>query len=177
MTETAENNLSTKDIAGDKTLTYLLRKPSASDAQQIFALVANNPPLDPNSLYCNLLQCSHFADTAVVCVADEKVVAFMTGYLKPGQSNELFVWQMAVDQSMRGQGVAGKMLQFLCDKWQPTYIETTITEANTASAAVFTRFVQRTDSVLSKSILFDKDAHFSGRHDSEILYRIGPITY
>lgn len=156
---------------------FLLRPAVPEDALSIHQMVESNPPLDPNSLYCNLLQCSHFADTSVAVELDGQLVAFMTGYLKPAAPEVLFVWQMAVSSECRGNGLAGVMLEQLVARHKPQYIETSVTESNKASSSVFERFVQKRSVELSKSTLFDRDTHFGGRHDSEILYRIGPISY
>src|SRR5690625_5758066 len=50
----------------------LFRKPSAKDGYPLHELVAASPPLDPNSAYCNLLQCTHFADTAVAVLQEDR---------------------------------------------------------------------------------------------------------
>lgn len=156
---------------------FLLRPAAPEDALSVHKMVEDNPPLDPNSLYCNLLQCSHFADTSVAVELDGQLVAFMTGYIKPHESDVLFVWQMAVSSECRGHGLAGVMLNQLVQRHKPRFIETTVTESNKASSSVFERFVQKRAVELSKTTLFDRDKHFGGRHDSEILYRIGPISY
>merc|ERR1712169_161542 len=41
---------------------FSFRKPVSTDGSDVFALVERCKPLDVNSMYCNLLQCSHFAD-------------------------------------------------------------------------------------------------------------------
>ena len=69
------------------------RVPTASDGAALHQLVANCPPLDPNSFYCNLLQCSHFADTAVAVEYEGKLVGFISGYIPPGKPDTLFVWR------------------------------------------------------------------------------------
>lgn len=160
-----------------KSKTFILRTATPEDAFSIHTLVADNPPLDPNSLYCNLLQCSHFADTSVVAESDGELVAFMTAYIKPSTTDELFVWQMAVAEQSRGHGLAGLMLENLVKRHEPRFIETTITDSNKASSAVFDKFIQSRSLNLTKSVLFDKHKHFAGKHDSEVLYRIGPISY
>ena len=39
-----------------------LRVPTAEDGSAIWELVRSCKPLDENSMYCNLLQCDHFAE-------------------------------------------------------------------------------------------------------------------
>jgi L-2,4-diaminobutyric acid acetyltransferase len=55
------------------------------------------------------------------------------------------------------------------------YIETTITEANTASWRLFGSIAKTFSAKLESSIMFDRDTHFAGKHDSEFLIRIGPL--
>src|SRR5690554_486165 len=89
-------SLETKCSMPDQKLEVCVRKPTAMDGMNVHRLIAQCPPLDPNSVYCNLLQCSHFADTAVLVEAQGEVVAFMSGYVKPTDAQVLFVWQVAV---------------------------------------------------------------------------------
>ena len=41
------------------------RMPNAADGPAVSQLIASSPPLDTNSAYCNLLQCTDFAETCV----------------------------------------------------------------------------------------------------------------
>ena len=81
-----------------------LRQPTATDGANLFELVAQCPPLDGNSMYCNLLQCSHFADTSVAAETDGELVGFISAYRVPERRDTLFVWQVAVGASARGRG-------------------------------------------------------------------------
>src|SRR5690606_27480359 len=45
---------------------FHLRRPIAADGPAITRLIAACPPLDSNAAYCNLLQCTHFADFCIV---------------------------------------------------------------------------------------------------------------
>lgn len=155
-----------------------LRRPTAEDGRHLHALVAANPPLDPNSLYCNLLQCTHFADTAVAAFKGGQLIGFVSGYIPPGQPHVLFVWQLVVDKAGRGQGLAKRLLraQLGADACRHvTHIHTTITPDNQASWGVFKSLASEWGADLSSAVHFDKDAHFGGEHDSEHLVEIGPI--
>jgi len=91
--------------------TVVLRRPTDGDGYNLHQLVARCQPLDTNSVYCNLLQCSDFADTAIAAEnAQGELVGFISGYRPPARPDTLFVWQVAVDSSMRGQGLALRML-------------------------------------------------------------------
>src|SRR5690606_38319555 len=106
-----------------------LRRPTPEDGFQLNRLVAVSPPLDTNSVYCNLLQCTHFADTAVAADLNGKLVGFISGYIPPNKPDTLFVWQVVIAETMRGQGLANQMMQHLMLRLASRslrFIETTI---------------------------------------------------
>lgn len=146
----------------------------------MFRLVEQCAPLDPNSMYCNLLQCKHFSDTSVAAVMGDELVSFTSGYLLPGRNDTLFLWQIAVGEKARGKGLATRMVMDILGRphcRDIRYIETTITESNRASWALFRKIAGLLDSAkLNTSVMFDRKTHFADQHDSEILVRIGPFT-
>jgi len=159
-----------------------LRPPTPNDGASVFRLIGRCPPLDTNSMYCNLLQCSHFAGTSVAAVqsvdSKEELVGFISAYLLPEREDTLFIWQVAVDERARGIGLAGNMLKQILDRPQCnkiTHLETTITESNKASWALFESLTNKLETTLQKSIMFDQDKHLAGEHDTEFLARIGPL--
>lgn len=155
-----------------------LRKPSAEDGFAVHQLIEHSPPLDTNSTYCNLLQCSHFAATSVAAFIGDELVGFISGYLVPDRPNTLFIWQVAVSPVVRGRGLATRMIQHILARdncQQVSHLETTITEDNQASWALFERVAESYAADLSKSKFFDKERHFQNLHDSEILVTIGPL--
>jgi L-2,4-diaminobutyric acid acetyltransferase len=146
---------------------------------EVFRLVERCPPLDANSSYCNFLQCGHFAQTSVAAEMNGELVGFISGYKKPEQPDTLFVWQVAVDERARGQGLASKMLLHILQRpncQSVNHLETTITEDNKGSWALFERLAKTLTADLNSSIFLDKQKHFDGLHDSEALVRIGPFT-
>ena len=155
-----------------------LSKPSAADGFGVSQLIGRCPPLDTNSTYCNLLQCHHFSETCVIAKKDEEVVGFISAYLRPDRPTTLFVWQVAVDQQVRGQGLAQRMLTNLFSRpllKDVQFLETTITPDNLASEYLFRRFAQHLDVPIKKSVQYERIAHFGGQHGEEILHRLGPI--
>lgn len=161
---------------------YELRAPSDTDGGYVHRLVAACPPLDANSVYCNLLQCSHFSATSVGAYYGDELAGFMSGYLVPKTdgtaSDTLFVWQVAVSADHRGQGLGSRMLQSLLHRDVCTnvhFIETTITEDNEASWALFRRTAKTLDAPLNSSVKFDRDTHFLGEHATEMLVKVGPF--
>ncbi len=154
--------------------------PTSTDGAAVHALVASTPPLDPNSLYCNLLQCSHFAATSIKAVQNRQIVGFISGYRLPEQPQTLFIWQVAVAAQARGQGLAGQMLMRLVQRtgqaMPVTHIETTITPDNVASWALFKSLARRLNAPWQSQVLFSRDAHFDGKHADEHCLRIGPFA-
>ncbi len=154
------------------------RQPVAEDGVAVHRLIERCTPLDPNSLYCNLLQTTHFAETSVLAERDGELAAFLSGYVKPGEPEVLFVWQIAVAEKWRGQGLAQCMLKTLLQRPKLRaiqFLETSITPSNQASAKLFRRFAAEHQAALTTSVLFSKAAHFAGTHDDEVLFRIGPF--
>ncbi|UJF24500.1 diaminobutyrate acetyltransferase [Suttonella sp. R2A3] len=156
----------------------LFRQPTVEDGAAVHDLIAACKPLDENSLYCNLLQCSHFADSAVLAERDGEVVGFVSAYHLPEQPKTLFVWQIAVSKSARGQGLASRILDEAIARGKQrgaTHLHTTITPDNEASWATFRKLADRLNTELNHKPFFERDKHFAGRHDTEELLIIGPF--
>ncbi len=155
-----------------------VEKPNSEDGLDVHALVERCPPLDPNSSYCNLLQVTHFKETCSIARKRNEVVGFVSGYRLPDQPETLFVWQVAVDESARGHGLAFRMVQSILNRVQNKnikYIQSTITGDNNASWALFNKLARHYDLTVNKSIQFDEERHFKGLHATEYLAEIGPI--
>jgi len=155
-----------------------LTQPTAELGAQVWQLIANCPPLDTNSMYCNLLQTSHFAETAVAAMLDNEVVGFVSGYRIPQRPDSLFVWQVAVGEKARGQGLATQMLKAILSRpanQDIKRIETTITPDNRASWALFEGLAKKLDTEISSSVMFDKTTHFADQHTTEMLVKVGPF--
>jgi L-2,4-diaminobutyric acid acetyltransferase len=157
----------------------ILREPQEDEGHKVHKLISACPPLDTNSMYCNLLQCAHFAGTSVIAVDQHnEALGFISGYLKPGQNDTLFIWQVAVSEAARGQGLAKSMLKHILMRpalSAVAHIETTITDNNPGSWALFGSIAQALNAPLTRSVYFAKDTHFNGSHDTENLVRIGPF--
>lgn len=153
------------------------RIPVAADGPAMHALVERCKPLDLNSRYCYLILCEHFAATSVVAQCDGEIVALITAYILPQRRDTLFVWQIAVDERFRGQGIARKMLRHLLGRQalkNVRYIEATVNPSNHASRSLFQALARTCASELSESLLFASDLFGQG-HEQENLLRVGPI--
>jgi L-2,4-diaminobutyric acid acetyltransferase len=156
-----------------------LRAPRSTDGMAIHRLIERCKPLDENSLYCNLLQASHFRDTSVVAEGpDGELLGFISGYLLPERDDTLFVWQVAVSADARGMGLGKKMLRKLVERNPDqaiSFLHTTVTPDNDASWGMFKSFAKELDAPLETTVMFASDVHFRGEHDDEVLLQIGPF--
>ena len=152
-----------------------LRPPNKSDGMSVYWLIEQSPPLDTNSSYCNLLQCFHFADTSVIAEKNNSVLGFISGYRIPEKNDVLFIWQVAVSNEARGQGLGKMMLRELINRTQCNYLNTSITEGNEASWNLFSSIADEFKTEKKRSTMFDRHRHFANQHDTEYLLEIGPF--
>ncbi|MBC7723392.1 MAG: diaminobutyrate--2-oxoglutarate transaminase [Burkholderiaceae bacterium] len=157
----------------------VVRRPVIDDGADAWGIARDSGTLDLNSSYAYLLYFRDFAETCRVAVVDGVVAGFLMGNRPPERPETLFVWQIAVDERFRGRGIAGLMLDDLAadPTLSPpvTMIETTITDDNPASQALFRAFAKRRgDSPLTVTPLLEA-THFPDGHHAEPLYTIGPL--
>ncbi|WGV98656.1 diaminobutyrate acetyltransferase [Vibrio sp. YMD68] len=150
-------------------------EPSVEDGSDVSHLIAACPPLDVNSSYCHFLQSMHFSQTCVLARYDGDIAGFVSAYRKPDEPSTLFVWQVAVAPRFRGKGLASSMLDELLSRDHLSSInsvETTITEKNDASWAVFQKLDKSNGERGEVSTFLEKKTHFKGKQDTEYLYQI-----
>lgn len=156
------------------------RKPVLADAPAVAELVRDCPELDNNSQYAYILLCQHFAETCVVGENGERIVGFLSAYRPPPQRGTVvFVWQVAVHHSARGQGIAGSLLDELLKRdacADVEYLDATITPSNEPSRALFRSLARRHETGCETSPLFSAEL-FGGEehHEPEDLFHIGPF--
>ena len=158
-----------------RTALPVLRQPSAKDGAEIWKLVRACKPLDENSMYCNLLQCDHFAETCVLAEISGKPVGWVSAYVMPNQPDTLFVWQVAVSSEARGRGLGALMLNDILRRTQcddVSRLQTTITADNEASWALFRKFARLQGSKLDIEPYYTQGLHFQERHKTENLVTI-----
>lgn len=156
----------------------MFRHPSIQDAPKIWKLVKDSGTLDLNSTYCYLILCEHFKDTCLVADDSNELLAFVTGYRPPASQNSLFVWQIAVAEKARGQGLALAGLKELLRRnahHEVSFLETTVSSSNTASRALFTALAKDLNTKLIETPGFDKTLFPRGNHESEPFLRLGPF--
>jgi L-2,4-diaminobutyric acid acetyltransferase len=154
------------------------RKPRVSDGPDIYDLVTRSKPLDVNSRYNYLLLCSHFAETCAVVESEGSVLAFISAYCPPQQSDTLFVWQVAVDASLRGQGIAKRLIRHLLDRpnlQHIRFVEATVNPSNDASRNLFRSLARESQCDIKDSLFYSIEDFGGDAHEEEILLRVGPI--
>ncbi|WP_397544261.1 diaminobutyrate acetyltransferase [Roseovarius salis] len=164
------------DDQSSASLTF--RAPTSGDGADVWDLIRKSGPLDENSMYCNMVQCDHFADTCVIAELDGEIVGWISAFIPPDEPDALFVWQVAVGESARGRGVAKKMLDQLFERpacAEVTKLKTTITADNDASWALFNSFADNMDAELDHEPHYKEDAHFGGKHATEYMVTISDI--
>ncbi|WP_435971887.1 diaminobutyrate acetyltransferase [Streptomyces sp. Qhu_M48] len=155
--------------------------PTIADGAELWRIARGSGELDLNSPYSYLLWCRDFADTtAVARDTSGRPIGFVTGYLRPDAPETLFVWQIAVEDSHRGSGVAGTLLDALSARVAAEHgisrVEATVTPGNLASDRLFRSYARRHGAHLTQEVLFPSASFPSAGHESEVLYRIGPVA-
>ncbi|WP_300014756.1 diaminobutyrate acetyltransferase [Pseudonocardia sp.] len=150
--------------------------PLVADAVSMWEIAAASRVLDVKPRYAYALMCRDFSATSIVARLGDRVVGYVTGYLRPDAPDTLFVWQVAVHADARGRRAAATMLDELVSRVRATFLETTITADNDASIALFSGLAQRRGAGMERTELFD-GAVLGADHDPEFLYRIGPMTH
>ena len=156
-----------------------LRNPNINDGSIIWELIRDCKPLDLNSSYLYLLLCQHFSETCFVAERDSQLVGFVSAYKLPKLANVIFIWQIAVHESMRGQGLAKLLLRRLLQQsccQDIKYIETTVLPSNEAAKNLFYSFAREFNIACKENPFFAKE--FFPReegHEEEILFQLGPL--
>lgn len=145
----------------------------------MWRLARDSGSLDLNPPYTYLLCCHQFHDTSIVARFDGEVVGFLTGFREQRSPETVFFWQLAVDDSQRGTGLARTMVDTLTTRVAEQgarYITLSVTPDNHASNALFRSLAERWNVQLTTSWLFEKDVFPSETtHEPEQHFRIGPF--
>lgn len=157
----------------------VLGAPGVRHGAAIHRLVDACRPLDLNSTYAYLLLCEHFAETCVHAEHSGRTVGFISAYRVPQRADVIFVWQVAVAEDMRGQGLARAMLRELLSR--PALrgcccLETTVSPSNEPSRRVFHGLARELRAPVTERVLFSERDFGGEHHERETLIRIGPFA-
>lgn len=161
-----------------KTKELHFRKTNKDDGASVFGLIKDTGVLDLNSSYSYLMWCEIFSETSIVVEMEGETVGFISGFIHPDKSNTLFIWQVAVHESGRGEGLATKMLfQLLkreaCENIE--YVEATVSPSNIPSQQLFFGLAKKLDTNCILTDYFLSNDFPQTGHEDEQLYKIGPV--
>ncbi len=116
--------------------------------------------------------------TCVVAVQNQRIIGFVSAFRSPQSVDTLFVWQIAVDASIRGKGLGKKLLQELlgrkaCENIH--YLQTTIAPSNYASQSLFKGLARDLNCSVQVTNYFSADLFPEPGHEAEQQYQIGPF--
>ncbi|HET7568968.1 MAG TPA: diaminobutyrate acetyltransferase [Gammaproteobacteria bacterium] len=152
-----------------------IRRAVPADGGRMYELVRASDALETNTAYCYLLMARHFGDTCLIAERGDELLGFVMGYRPPRQPDTAFVWQIGVAAAARGQGIAGRLLDALVGTIGARFLEASVGESNAPSRALFTGFARRHDATLESDADFINATEFPGEHETEKLFRIGPL--
>lgn len=158
---------------------FTFEMPVEEQSQEIWGLIKNTKTLDLNSCYSYLLLCKYFPETCVVAKSENIVVGFISAFHPPEKPDILFVWQVAVDSSVRRHGLGLNMLKHLlarksCNKIR--YLEITVNPSNRAAYSLYYRLADDLNTSCEETICFPSWLFPGAQHEDEIMLRIGPLS-
>lgn len=119
----------------------------------------------------------YFTGTCAVVEVNGDILAFVTAYIPPSNPDTLFVWQIAVASSLRGQGVARQLIDHVLKRpglSHVRFVEATVNPSNEASRSLFASLARAYETTLSEACIFPETLFHDG-HEQENLLRIGPF--
>ncbi|RXJ00385.1 diaminobutyrate acetyltransferase [Anaerobacillus alkaliphilus] len=158
--------------------TIRIEKPKVTDGALMWNLVKQST-LDNNSPYKYIMMCDYFKETCVVVKQDEKLLGFITAFIPPEQQDVIFVWQVGVDPSQRGKGIASKMLAELIRRpacKNVRYLEATVTPSNQASQSLFRGLARKKHTECAVKTCYSAKLFPTNDHEEELLFRVGPLS-
>lgn len=155
-----------------------IKHPQKEDGEKVWKLIKNTGGLDLNTSYCYFMLCDYFKKSCAIAVdsSTDKILGFISTYTKPEDDKTLFVWQVAVDPAGQGQGISKKLLHYVIQADENIqHIETTVGPDNAASDGLFRSIARQYNASIDKEVYLDKTNFTEGEHETELLYKIGPL--
>lgn len=154
------------------------RSATLEDGSALWRLIRDAGTLELNSSYFYLVFAADFGDTCLLAEQNGEVVGALIGFRSPRDPESAFVWQIGVAPSMRGQGLAKKMLRAWLELpavKDARWLTATISEDNIPSTRLFQSVAREL------GVSCDVQPHFTAEsfpdnHPAEPLFRIGPLA-
>jgi len=156
----------------------LFRTPTEEDGKEVWQLIKNTGVLDLNSSYSYLMWSKFFDETSVVVEENNEIIGFISGFIQPKSPETIFIWQVAVDESARGKGLASRMLQSILHRHTCRNIrrlEATVSPSNEASQALFRKLARDLKTECNVTECFTENQFPGTGHEDELLFTIGPF--
>ncbi|MEI3610658.1 diaminobutyrate acetyltransferase [Pseudogracilibacillus sp. SO10305] len=156
------------------------RNPTEDDGSEMFRIVEESKVLDVNSPYSYLMWSKFFSNTSIVAeTEDGEIIGFVSGFIQPEAPDTFFVWQVAVDSTYRGNGLATKLIHRILSQLKETedvkYLEATVTPSNIPSSSLFRGMAKKYRANCAIFDCFTEEQFPTDDHEKELTYRIGPI--
>lgn len=164
------------DLQGSE-LQIQFRHPVLKDGLALYELVKACPPLDVNSSYLYFLQASHFAKSCMLAELNGEIVGFVSGYRRPDAVEDLFIWQVAVSEKARGQGLAKRMIDQLLkaqikNEAPLSAISCTIGPSNLASQGLFKSLAKQHGLNMKVTPFIEAEQFGDDQHEAEETYTL-----
>lgn len=156
----------------------LIRTPDRSDGPQMWSLVKKSKTLDLNSSYFYAAMSHWFSDTCRLAIntANHSLIGIVIGFRVPSDKDILFIWQIAVDEQYRGQGIAMKLLEDVALNSDIRLVQATISPSNLPSKRLFEKWSKAKQAPMTVSEGFGEHCFPDQQHEKEDLYQIGPLN-
>jgi L-2,4-diaminobutyric acid acetyltransferase len=129
-----------------------------------------------NSRYTYFLLAKDFSETCLVAKKEGKIVAFSSGYVPPKRKDTFFNWEIVVDQKHRGQNLQQALLLQQIKLSGAKFLELTINPSNEACKRNVLDLANMLGASCEESVLFSEEDFGNDGHETEILFRVGPIS-
>jgi L-2,4-diaminobutyric acid acetyltransferase len=161
----------------NENLGFYIRNVKMDDVKEVYKLLAANKPyVGLNSRYTYFLLARDFSDTCVVVEYDGKIIAFSSGYVSPSRPDTFFNWETVVHRDYRGHSLQKRMLLRQIVSSNAKYFEGTVNPSNIICQRNFCELAELLNTKCEKRTLFNEEDFADDGHESEVLYRIGPIS-
>lgn len=164
-------------LADGETITIRRSRLEYGDGGAMWRLARESGVLEDNAEYTYHMFSHYFGETCTIADLDGRAVGFIAGFRPPYRQDSVFVWQIAVDERVRGRGLAATMLHGLIQRLSPRihYLEASVTPSNEASARTFRSIARDLETNVTEEVLFPGNRFHGPSHEDEVLFRIGPI--